>query len=92
MIYLYNESMDLSVFDLLTDKALSDILMSKIQKYVKMIKTNNYLIEWCFYCNSQILIRYDINSFKKSIKYWTYKLSQESEKCKEINRTVHMKC
>ena len=62
---------------------LSDILMrKKKQKFVRMIKIKDYSIEGCSYCNNQISIRYDIHCLEKSIKYWTYKLSKESEKCK----------
>ena len=46
-----------------------------------MIKINKRELEGCQYCNSQISIGYDIKCLEKSIKYWTYKLSQESEKC-----------
>ena len=56
--------------------------MRKKQKSVRMITIKDYSIEGCSYCNNQISIRYDINCLGKSIKYWTYKLSIESEKCK----------
>ena len=73
--------MDLSVLDPTTNKTLSDILMTKKQKSLKMIKINKGELERCQYCNSQISIGYDINCLEKSITYWSYKLSKESEKC-----------
>ena len=45
-----------------------------------MINITKGKLEGCQYCNSQISIEYDINCLEKSIIYWTYKLSQESEK------------
>ena len=60
---------------------LFDILMRNKQESVRRIKIKDYSIEGCSYCNNQISIKYDINCLKQSIKYWTYKLSKESEKC-----------
>ena len=59
---------------------LSVLLITKKQKFCKMIKINKRELEVCQYCNSKISIEYDIKCLGKSIIYWTYKLSQESEK------------
>ena len=61
---------------------LSDILKCAEKPSASFIKIKGYSIEGCSYCDSQISIRYDIHCLEKSIKYWTYKLSIESEKCK----------
>ena len=62
---------------------LSDILKCVAKPSASFIKIKNCIIplEGCKYCDSQISIEYDISCLEKSIKYWTYKLSIESEKC-----------
>ena len=60
----------------------SGILKCAEKPSASLIKIKHYSIEGCSYCDSHISIRYDINCLEKSIKYWTYNLSIESEKCK----------
>ena len=71
---------------------LSDILKCAEKPSASYIKIKDYSIEGCLYCDSQISIKYDISCLEKSIKYWTYKLNIESEKCQgdEWNSSFEM--
>ena len=71
---------------------LSDIFKCVEKPSASFIKIKDLIIplEGCKYCYYQIstkrsnqrFFRYDINCLEKSIKYRTYTLSIESEKCK----------
>ena len=70
--------------------------ISLLQKCVdkqraKFIKINGTELEGCKYCDSLISIGFDIKCLQKSIKYWSYKLSIESDKCKKMNGIVFLK-
>ena len=52
------------------------------KQQAKFIKIKGTKLEGCLYCDNLISIGCDITCLQKSIKYWSYKLSKESNKCK----------
>ena len=45
------------------------------------IKIKDAVLDGCNYCDNLISLEYNIGCLQKSIKYWSYRLSKESDTC-----------